>query len=404
MAIPVTTNYSNCLRKSLQRFASPIFAGGLLALSMLALASCQKPLPPAEVVFAPPVPYMTGGLNPVAIQAADFNGDGKMDLAIANRGSATVAILFGNGDGTFQAAVTYTLNANGSMPVAIAAADFNGDGKPDVVAVNASSGASVPGITILLNHGDGTFDSPVTITTPSSGQSIAVGDLNADGFLDLWIGAPGSSFVMFGNGNGTFQTAVSYATSPSGTGGGMGVAIGDVNNDGKPDLAATNNLQNTVGILLNTGNGQFSGLSTVSTQAGPAAMAFADFDHDGNLDMVVTNSSFNTAVIWYGAGDGTFQRQTFAYAGSGPVAVAVADFNENGTEDLVFANFAGDGVTYLGNAGSGATYDFPTGSSKFVSPKPSGVVAVDFNGDGRPDLAVVNSNENTVAILLNQNL
>jgi FG-GAP-like repeat/FG-GAP repeat len=403
MTKPVTTNHSNCLRKTLRRLASPIFAGGLLALSMLALASCQKPLPPAEVAFAPPVPYMTGGLNPVAIQAADFNGDGKMDLAIANRGSATVAILFGNGDGTFQDAVTYTLNANGSMPVAIAAADFNGDGKPDIVAVNASSGASVPSITILLNHGDGTFDSPVTITTPSSGQSVAVGDLNADGFLDLWIGAPGSSFVMLGNGNGTFQTPVSYATSPSGTGGGMGVAIGDVNNDGKPDLAATNNLQNTVGILLNTGNGQFSGLTTVSTQAGPAGMAFVDFDHDGNLDMVVTNSFFNTAVIWYGAGNGTFQRQTFAYAGSGPVAVAIADFNGNGTEDLVFADFNGDGVTYLGDAGSGATYDFPTGSSKFVSPKPSGVVAVDLNGDGRPDLAVVNSNENTLAILLNQN-
>jgi hypothetical protein len=402
MTIPVTTNHSNVLRKILRILASPIFIGGLLTLSILALASCQKPLPPAEVVFAPPVPYMTGGLNPVAIQAADFNGDGKVDLAIANRGSATVAILFGNGDGTFQAAVTYTLNANGSTPVAIAAADFNGDGKPDVAAVNASSGASVPSVTILLNHGDGTFDSPVTITTPSSGQSIAIGDLNADGFLDLWIGAPGSSFVMLGNGNGTFQTAVSYATSPSGTGGGMGVAIGDVNNDGKPDLAATNNLQNTAGILLNTGNGQFSGLTTVSTQAGPAGMAFVDFDHDGNLDMVVTNSSFNTAVIWYGAGDGTFQRQTFAYAGSGPVAVVIADFNGNGTEDLVFANFAGDGVTYLGNAGSGATYDFPTGSSKFVSPKPSAVVAVDLNGDGRPDLAVVNSNENTVAILLNQ--
>jgi|HubBroStandDraft_2_1064218.scaffolds.fasta_scaffold125608_1 hypothetical protein len=387
---------------ALQYAIKPLACGTLLV-CVASLVSCSKMLAPPAIGFEAPVAYTTGGTIPISAQAADFDGDGKMDLAVANQGSGNVAILRGNGDGTLQTAVTYALNSNGSFPVALAVGDFNRDRKPDIAVLNASSGASVPTVTILLNQGDGTFGTPHNITTPASGQSIAVGDLNGDGDVDLWIGAPGKSFLMLGNGDGTFEAPVAYATSPSGTGGGMGVAMGDLNNDGKLDLTASNFLPGTVGVLLNTGNDTFSMPSTVPVLNTPAGMALVDFDRDGNLDIIVTNYNFNSATILFGAGDGTFVRKTFAAAGSLPIAVAVADFDGSGNLSLAFADYGGDGITYVSGLPGGnidLTYDFPTGSSKFVSPKVSSVVAADFNGDGLPDIAAVNSGENSVAILI----
>jgi hypothetical protein len=374
----------------------------LLAAVAMSFNGCDKPVDPPEVLFAAPVPYMTGGTGPISLQAADFNGDQKIDLAVINKTSGTVAIILGNGDGTFQTPVVYPLNANGSPPVALAVADFNGDGKLDLVVVNSSAGGGSPSISILLNNNDGTFAAASNIATPASGQSIVVGDLNDDGFPDLWIGASPQSFVMLGKGDGTFQAATMYSTSPSGGGGAMGVAIGDVNDDGKPDLLATNFSQNTVGILLNTGNGQFSNLATVATQAGPAGIALADLNQDGNLDMVVANLSFQTATIRYGTGDGTFQAHLSVSGGSGPASVALADFGGSGFLSAAFADSAGNGVTVVAGAAGGSfadTYNFVTSSSP--SPKPSYAITADFNGDGRPDLAVVNFGDNTVAVLLN---
>ncbi|MGC1382687.1 MAG: VCBS repeat-containing protein [Candidatus Acidiferrales bacterium] len=387
-----------------RKFASAALVG-CMAGCIAMFPSCSKTAATPSIDFAAPVAYTTGGTTPVWAAAADFNGDGKMDLAVANQGSFNVAILFGNGDGTFQTPVTYPVNSNGSHPVALEVGDFDGDGKPDIVVVNASSGASVPSIAILLNKGDGTFGAPILTTTPANGQSITTGDLNSDGNVDIWVGAPGQSFLMLGNGDGTFGAPVPYMTSPTGTGGGLGVAIGDVNNDGKPDLTASNYLPSNVGVLLNGGNNEFSDLYTVPVQNSPAGMALVDFDHDGNLDMVVTNFLTNTATIRFGAGDGTFQKHTFAYAGSGPVAVAVADFDRSGNYSLAFADYNGDGVEYVAGGPGGSVvdnYDFPTGSSKYIAPQVSSVVAADFNGDGRPDIAAVNSAENTIAILINQ--
>ena len=378
-------------------------------LSCLAMASllgafgCKRTLDPPSVLFAPPASFMTGGTGPVCVQAADFNGDGKIDLAIANQTSATLTVLLGNGDGTFQTAVSYGLNAGGSLPSALAVGDFNGDGKPDIVVVNASSGTTNPSISVFLNKGDGTFGAANNFATPLSGQSIAVGDINSDGSADLWIGASPKSFVMFGNGDGTFQAAISLATSPSGSGGAMGVAIGDLNNDGKPDLLATNATLQTVGILLNMGGGEFAAVTTVKVQPGPAGLALTDFNHDGNLDMVVAANQFNAGSVQFGNGDGTFQTIVPVSGGSSPVSVVVGGFSSPDNLDLVFPDIRGDGFTFITGSPDGMfgdTFDFPTSPNPL--PKPSFAAKADFNGDGRPDLAVVNFSENNVAVLLNQ--
>jgi FG-GAP-like repeat len=182
----------------------------------------------------------------------DFNGDGKLDLAVTGVGVTgtqgdEVAILLGNGDGTFTAASNSTF-ATGKAPQAIAAADLNGDGKLDLAITNYEDAS----VTILLGNGDGTFTpaSGSPITVGNSPDAIAVGDLNGDGKLDLAIANYGGNTltILLGNGDGTF-TSASGSPFPVGVGP-SSIAVGDFNGSGRLGLAITNLTGNTVSILL----------------------------------------------------------------------------------------------------------------------------------------------------------
>ena len=192
--------------------------------------------------FHAPVLYVTG-TNPYAVTVADFNGDGKPDLAVSNRGSNTVSILMGNGDGTFAAAANYV---TAYSPEGLAVGDFNGDGKLDLAVVNDSSN----NVSIFLGRGDGTFDSATSFATVYRPASVAVADFNGDGWVDLAIVSrwDNALVLLLGNGDGTFQAPLTYNMS-----GQPGAVLArDLNGDGKPDLVVTGEASNNISVLLQT--------------------------------------------------------------------------------------------------------------------------------------------------------
>jgi FG-GAP-like repeat len=257
------------------------------------------------------------------VAVADFNGDGKLDIAVGNfdNSNPSISILLGNGDGTFQPAVNYNVPC---CPSSIMAGDFNGDGKLDLVA--ATDAASV-----LLGNGDGTFQPVLNYPAGSNTATAAVGDFNGDGHLDLAVANNGGNnvSVLLGNGDGTFQSAPEYPVGNAP----LTVVAGDFNGDGILDLAVTNLSDNTVSVLLGNGNGTFQSAVNYSAAGYPWGMTVGDLNGDGNLDLAVATGP---TQILFGKGDGTFEPAA-AYGGelANPNSIAAGDFTGQGRPDLV---------------------------------------------------------------------
>ncbi|MFY9646726.1 MAG: VCBS repeat-containing protein [Terriglobales bacterium] len=293
--------------------------------------------------YSPPV-----GSIPEGAVVADFNGDGNLDLAFANSAgsgigaSDGVTVLLGNGDGTFTAAASPTV----SYGAAIAVGDFNGDGIPDLAVSNNASNVYV--VTILLGNGDGTFNVGDSISVPQwsiNPQGIVAMDFNGDGKIDLAvtsanINSPQSDVVtiLLGNGDGTFMHGQTYTTGERD----QSLVGGDFNGDGMPDLAIANYDDNTVTILLGNGDGTFIAPTAPlpATGAGPFAIVAGDFNNDGNLDLATANFYDNTVTILLGSGDGTFTAASSTPGtGNGPDGIVVGDFNGDGLLDIVTPNY-----------------------------------------------------------------
>jgi hypothetical protein len=328
--------------------------------------------------FAPAVNYPTG-INPGGVAVGDFNQDGIPDLVTAN-GAGTVSILLGNGDGTFRPSRDYGAGVGTSS---VAVGDFNGDGKPDLVVANNG------GFGVLLGNGDGTFQPVVEYNTVVPLGFVAVADFNGDGKLDLVV-AGGPRFtgpflgVFLGKGDGTFAPAAVtgqgfYALS---------VAVGDFNGDGRLDLAVT-----FAGITVLLGNGDGTFQAGVGSSIGEfqfaVGIASGDFNGDGKLDLVVGNDVGDGYGVLIGNGDGTFQAPVIDRTIT-PLADAVGDFNGDGKLDLFVP-----GALLLGNGDGTFRFDaaYPGGDSA--------VVAADLNSDGLLDVAATNFGSNTVSVLLN---
>jgi hypothetical protein len=297
----------------------------------------------AGTFTAKPDIAVAGFLRAVAV--GDFNGDSKPDLAVstdANANSGNVSIRLGNGAGTFTAKPDVAV---GEEPVSFVVADFNGDGKTDLASVNSGSNT----VSVGLGNGDGTFtakpDFDVGMSTNSL-EGVAAADFNGDGKLDLAISivASGTVSIRPGTGLGTFLPGpdIFVGTAPFFT------AVADFNGDGKPDLAVANILSGTVSIRPGTGDFTFTAKPDVVVGKQPFSVAVGDFNGDGKQDLVVANAESNNVSVRLGNGGGTFAAEP-DIVGSQPASVAVGDFNGDGKQDLAVANGNGNNVTVLLN-------------------------------------------------------
>jgi hypothetical protein len=323
----------------------------------------------------------TVGTNPKAIVMADFNGDGKVDLVTANSGSNNVSVLAGNGNGTFAPKVDYAV---GGPAVVVVAADFNNDGNLDLaVAVNATTN----NLAILLGNGNGTFQQPVYLSLATAPGAIAAADFDLDGKADLVLGNSNELKVLLGNGDGTFQTPKSTGYSNF-----QQLALGDFNGDGKPDVAGGSY---GINVLPGNGDGTFqsgnysSGNCTGSISAG-------DINGDGKTDLVCTDYN-NGVSIFLGRGDGTFQSYVHYSTGASTAWALLADVNGDGKLDVVATINSGSTIVVLLGNGDGTLQSLV---SYTVGSQPSAIAAGDLNGDGRTDLAVANSGSNNVSVLI----
>jgi uncharacterized membrane protein len=392
-----------------------------------------------KINFRPAVPYKTSGYSPYSVAVADMNGDGELDLIVANEQQSktdtqgSISVMLGKGDGTFHAAKNYS--SGGESAYSISVADVNGDGKLDLVVANGCLGSdcSTGSVGVLLGKGDGTFEKAVTYSSGAAsvfGSHVAVGDLNGDGKLDLAIATTGAGCgngcpkglvaVLLGNGDGTFKKAKTY-----GTGGfdAIGwVEIADVNGDKKPDLVVANYcatecsyppVEGSVGVLLGKGNGTFQEVKTyLSGGDGAISVAVADLNKDGKPDILVANcgpeacgpgSPGGNVGVLIGNGNGTFKPAVNYPAANSPFNVVAADLNGDGKLDVVVSNWGtpnagtNDGaVTVLQGKGNGTFQPAQTFSSGGA--EAPAVAVADVNKDGRPDIVLA-----CVADALNQN-
>jgi hypothetical protein len=348
----------------------------------------------ADGSFQPPrTVYLGPSMNPRSVAIGDFDRDSRQDLAVANAAANTVAVLLGNGDGTFQPALSM---AAGIGSCSVAVGDFNNDTRMDLVVANPGSG----NVSVLFGNGNGTFQAARNFAADAGPASVAVGDFNRDGRADVAVGNSGSGTVsaLISNADGTLQAPRTFAAGA----GVSSVAVGDLNGDGTSDLMTANNGVNTVSVLVGNGDGTFRAVQSFAAGNGPSSVAAGDLNRDGRLDVAVasyqaaTSSGMHVAVL-LGNGDGTLQAARTYTAGYESWAVAIGNFNGDTAPDLAVANSFSTTVSILLGNGDGA---FPNAPAYGVGRNPESVVVGDFNRDGRSDLAIANAGSHTLSVLL----
>jgi len=362
-----------------------------ISVGMLFVTAAWAIVPPAD--FAHAVGYSAGGFSPVSVAVADLNGDGKLDIVIANQcvdntcATGTVGVLLGNGDGTFQAVVTYA--SGGNKPAALTVADVNKDGKPDVLVVNAcvsSTNCSDGLLGMLLGNGDGSLQGVVTYSTGGSAYGVGTGDANHDGKLDAIVGTVNGVASLIGNGDGTFKSPIHSVA------GGYGyLVVADFNGDGIPDAAVdlqpgssrNPRVNGQIGVLFGNGDGTFNGPFGIDSGGFfPQGLALADMDRDGHVDILVANKlghvneTAGSVVIFYSNGRGGFTTNfPLSIGGTTAAVLAGGDLNGDGVPDVAVSE--GNLTTVITN-GQVRHHDALGG--------PTVIAIADLNGDGQADL------------------
>lgn len=371
--------------------------------------------PLAPLAFA--ATTYTVGNSVTGVVAADFDNDGKTDLAIINESgpgqvcfpveqTGSVSVLLGNGSGTFTQKWTYDLDCittpSGKFSAfGVAAGDFNRDGKADLAVTFRSAG--LYSVAIFLGNGDGTFTYLESIPSAASGfdgiAPLTFGDFNRDGNIDFTTGFNARGFstlgVALGNGDGTFVFQSSFTDFI----GILSQATGDFNGDGILDLSAgpAFTFSSNTPILLGNGDGTFTADSTQPATPIGVPVITSDFNGDGILDLASVDDSGTSVVVQVGNGDGTFTARSSQTVNQIFSLLGTADVNGDGKLDLVVDNQTGTALSVLLGNGDGT---FQTQLDYPVAGGPFSFASADFNGDGRPDLVSANGDP-TITVLLN---
>jgi hypothetical protein len=345
--------------------------------------------------FNSPAIYNSGLNAPSAMVVADFDNDGRLDVATAYIFAGSIEILLQSPDGTFS---FFALFGVLGAPTSLVAADFNRDGKMDLAA-----GTDSNNVIIFLGNGDGTFTLSSNFGVSDSPQEMTVLDFNRDGIPDIaFTTASGNNVtVLFGDGAGGVASTTTFNAGTNFPG---PIISGDFNGDGNPDVAVASPFLSRVAVAMGNGTGGVASTASYSV-SGPVSLAAADFDRDGKPDIIVGTSSSVTMLLNNGAG---------AFTAGSPVAInsnsnyrshlAVADFNGDGKPDLLYGGVSGNNdmtaVMFGDGAGgfTGQTLYMDTGvfSSGSIS-----VAAADMNNDGRPDIVGAHSGAGTVRVITN---
>jgi FG-GAP-like repeat len=378
--------------------------------------AANSPAPPASLNYVAG-PTLTSGIgHPKGVVVADFNGDGKPDIAVSNFDTNTIAVFLNDGSGNFSAPIVTNVQLNSSLGLnvgSLAVGDFNEDGKPDLVVATIAGGqVSI----VLLGNGDGTFSQQPPIPNSFGFLRAEVADLNGDGHQDLVFALDGSLAVSLGKGDGTFG-AMTTLPSASYPGLYFGLSVADFNGDGKLDIAATDFGSGTGGfgsLVFYSGNGDGTFANptavTLSIASFPGSLASGDFNGDGKRDVLIGFP--NAAFIAFGNGDGTFNLALnsleFVYSGNSQtpttnsVTVLATKLTKDGKFDAVTSDFDTGTLQIAMNSALGKTPPNPGIFSFALAPGLADIAAGDLNGDGVLDVVVLNYRTSKITVVLSE--
>jgi len=331
---------------------------------------------------------------PRGLVAGDFNGDKLLDLAFTDSLHGEIDVMLGDGYGTFSRRVISP--AALKVPEHLVVGDFNGDGRLDVALSSYFGGTEIE---VLLGKGDGSFRSHFRHDVGGRSRWIAAGDLNHDGKLDLAVAASTASqiIILLGTGDGTFRESGRHEAERDVA----ALALADLNGDGALDIIADDyraSSGNSVSVYLNAGDGKFLPRQSFPVGSGPLGLAVADLNSDGKPDVVTANFPLQGSIL-FGGGAAKFAEAVTISAGRGNGFADVADLDRDGSLDLILLGEHSNTASILLGNGRGSflpAQDIATGEY------PDGVVVADFNRDRKPDLAILNIDGNSISLFLNR--
>jgi len=343
-------------------------------------------------LYDPQVSYPVG-TKAIACCAADLDNDGDMDVVTAGYHQNALSILFNNGDGSFEDDILVPVE---TYPTDVVPVDIDQDGDLDLIATSYYPDRV---ITISSNLGDGTFSSSYqSLPVGDAPHNIAFADFDADGDIDLAVantnnynsGSLNHLSILINNGDGSFASQIPYQLSAAL----WSVAAGDLDSDGDIDLVTSDG-----SLLTNNGNGTFSVFSNFPVSGLHTSTVLYDLDSDGDLDMARVKYQDSEISVFRNDGNATFGDEVIYQVGVWPHSVYAADLDGDGDGDLVVANTVSSTLTVLMNDGSEAFSEYSVLGS---GSGPREVIASDFDGDGRADLAAANFDGSSLSIFMSQ--